>query len=168
MVGLEEILKIIWFQPPCHEQGHLPPDQSAQSSIQPGLEPCQGGSKLPVTLTLHIYAGNTHPGPHSQREGPPPPCQSRASHPTPSSRHKGLRSKERNPPQHLATGPSHDSGNKKPCFRTQLPFLTALPANPQQGQHGSSRHARCRRGPEVFSHGAIDLHTQKNQNQSSC
>ena len=22
--GLEGTLKIIWFQPPCHEQGHLP------------------------------------------------------------------------------------------------------------------------------------------------
>ena len=41
--GLEGTFKIIWFQPPCHEQGHLPPAQRAQSSIQPGLEPCQGG-----------------------------------------------------------------------------------------------------------------------------
>jgi len=40
---LEETLKIIWFQPPCHQQGHLPPAQGAQSSIQPGLEHCQGG-----------------------------------------------------------------------------------------------------------------------------
>jgi len=24
--GLEETLKIIWFQPLCHEQGHLPLD----------------------------------------------------------------------------------------------------------------------------------------------
>jgi len=29
---------------PCHEQGHLPLDQVAQSSIQPGLEHCQGGA----------------------------------------------------------------------------------------------------------------------------
>jgi len=35
---LEGTLKIIWFQPLCHEQGHLPLDQVAQSSIQPGLE----------------------------------------------------------------------------------------------------------------------------------
>ena len=28
---------------PCHEQGHLPPAQGAHSSIQPGLERCQGG-----------------------------------------------------------------------------------------------------------------------------
>jgi len=34
--GLEGTLKIIWFQPPCHEQGHLPLDQVAQSPIQPG------------------------------------------------------------------------------------------------------------------------------------
>ncbi|KAK4821027.1 hypothetical protein QYF61_012113 [Mycteria americana] len=27
---------------PCHGQGHLPPDQVAQSPIQPGLEHCQG------------------------------------------------------------------------------------------------------------------------------
>jgi len=36
--GLEGTLKIIWFQPSCHEQGHLPLAQVAQSSIQPGLE----------------------------------------------------------------------------------------------------------------------------------
>jgi len=40
---LEGTLNIIWFQPPCHDQGHLPLDQSAQSSIQPGLEYFQGG-----------------------------------------------------------------------------------------------------------------------------
>jgi len=36
---LEGTLKISWFQPACHEQGHLPLDHIAQSSIQPGLEP---------------------------------------------------------------------------------------------------------------------------------
>jgi len=36
--GLEGTLKIIYFQPPCHGQGHLPLDQVAQSPIQPGLE----------------------------------------------------------------------------------------------------------------------------------
>jgi len=41
--GQEGTLKIIWFQSPCHERGHLPPDQVAQSSIQPRLEHCQGG-----------------------------------------------------------------------------------------------------------------------------
>jgi len=35
---LEETLKIIWFQPPCHRQGHLPPDQVDHSPVQPGLE----------------------------------------------------------------------------------------------------------------------------------
>jgi len=55
--GLEGTLKIIWFQPPCHEQGHLPPDQVAQSSIQPGLEPCQGGGS-------HSFSGQPVPVPH--------------------------------------------------------------------------------------------------------
>jgi len=41
--GLEGTLKITWFQAPCHEQEHLSPAQGAQSSIQPGLERCQGG-----------------------------------------------------------------------------------------------------------------------------
>jgi len=30
------------LQPPCHEQGHLQPDQVAQSPVQPGLECFQG------------------------------------------------------------------------------------------------------------------------------
>jgi len=29
---------------PCHEQGHLPLDRVAQSSIQPGVGHCQGGA----------------------------------------------------------------------------------------------------------------------------
>ena len=55
--GLEGTLKIIWFQPPCHQQGHLPPDQVAQSSVQPGLEPCQGGGS-------HSCSGQPGPGFH--------------------------------------------------------------------------------------------------------
>ena len=55
--GLEGTLKIIWFQPPCQEQGHLPPAQGAQSSIHPGLEPCQGGGS-------HSFSGQPGPGPH--------------------------------------------------------------------------------------------------------
>jgi len=58
--GLEGTLKIIWFHPPCHEQEHLPPDQVAQSSIQPGLEYCQergshsfSGQPEPVFHHLH-------------------------------------------------------------------------------------------------------------------
>jgi len=42
--GLEGTLKIIWFQPRCHGQGHLPPDQIAQSSIQPGLDTAREGA----------------------------------------------------------------------------------------------------------------------------
>jgi len=52
--GLEGTLKIIEFQPPCQEQGHLPPNQVAQSSIQPGLEHFQGGG-------IHTFSGQ--PGP---------------------------------------------------------------------------------------------------------
>jgi len=57
---LEGILKIIWFQPPCHEQGRLPLDQVAQSSILPGLEHFQGGgshsfSAQPVPLFHHHH-----------------------------------------------------------------------------------------------------------------
>ena len=55
--GLEGTLKLSWFQPPCHEQGHLPPAQAAQSSIQPGLEPCQGGGS-------HSFSGQCGPGFH--------------------------------------------------------------------------------------------------------
>jgi len=54
---LEGTLKIIWFQPLCHEQGHLPLDQVAQSSIQPGLEHLQGGGS-------HNFSGQPVPGPH--------------------------------------------------------------------------------------------------------
>ena len=55
--GLEETLKIIRFQPPCHEQGHLALDQVAQSSIQPGLEHCQGGG-------IHSFSVQPVPVPH--------------------------------------------------------------------------------------------------------
>jgi len=48
-------LKLIWFQPPCHEQGPLPPAQGAQSSIQRGLEPCQGGGS-------HSFSGQLGQG----------------------------------------------------------------------------------------------------------
>ena len=33
---------IIEFQPPCYVQGRQPPDQAAQSHIQPGFECLQG------------------------------------------------------------------------------------------------------------------------------
>jgi len=40
--GLKRTIMIIEFQPPCHVQGHQPPDQAAQSHIQPGLECLHG------------------------------------------------------------------------------------------------------------------------------
>jgi len=52
--GLVGTLEIIWFQPPCHEQGHLPLDQAAQSSIQPAFEHCQGGGS-------HNFSGQPVP-----------------------------------------------------------------------------------------------------------
>jgi len=55
--GLEGTLKIIWFQRPCHKQGPLSPAQGAQSPVQPGLEPCQGGGS-------HSFSGQPGPGPH--------------------------------------------------------------------------------------------------------
>jgi len=55
--GLEGTLQIISFQPPCHGQGHLLPDQAAQTPVQPGLERCQGGGS-------HSFSGQPGPGPH--------------------------------------------------------------------------------------------------------
>jgi len=40
--GLRRTTMITWFQPPCYVQGRQPPDQAAQSHIQPGLECFQG------------------------------------------------------------------------------------------------------------------------------
>jgi len=40
--GLKRTTMIIEFQPPCYLQGRQPPDQAAQSHIQPGLECLQG------------------------------------------------------------------------------------------------------------------------------
>jgi len=54
---LEGTPKIIWFQPPCHGQGHLPLAQAIQSPIQPGLEHCQGGGS-------HSFSGQPVPVPH--------------------------------------------------------------------------------------------------------
>jgi len=39
---LKRTTMIIEFHPPCYVQGHQPPDQAAQSHIQPGLECLQG------------------------------------------------------------------------------------------------------------------------------
>ena len=40
--GLKRTTMTIKFQPPCYVQGRQPPDQAAQSHIQPGLECLQG------------------------------------------------------------------------------------------------------------------------------
>ena len=40
--GLKRTTMIIKFQPPCYVQGRQPPDQAAQSHIQPGFECLQG------------------------------------------------------------------------------------------------------------------------------
>ncbi|NXW52635.1 RNZ1 protein, partial [Nyctiprogne leucopyga] len=42
--GLEGTFKLIQFQAPCQQQGHLPLDQVAQSLSQPGLQHFQGGA----------------------------------------------------------------------------------------------------------------------------
>jgi len=56
-VGLEGTLKIVLFQPPCHDQGHLPLDQVAQNPIQPGLEHFLGGGS-------HSFSGQPVPASH--------------------------------------------------------------------------------------------------------
>jgi len=60
MVWVGSDLKDHLVQPPCLEQGHLPLDQVAQGSIQPGLEHFQGGgihsfSGQPVPVFLHPH-----------------------------------------------------------------------------------------------------------------
>jgi len=55
--GLEGTLKITQFQPPCHGQGHIPPDQGALSPIQAGPEPCQG-------VGSQSFSAQRGPGPH--------------------------------------------------------------------------------------------------------
>jgi len=40
--GLKRTAMIIKFQPPCYVQGRQPPDQAAQSHIQPGLKWLRG------------------------------------------------------------------------------------------------------------------------------
>ena len=55
--GFEGTLQIIWFQPPCHGQGHLPLDHIAQSPIQSVLEHFQGGD-------IHSFSAQPVPVPH--------------------------------------------------------------------------------------------------------
>jgi len=54
---LEGTLKITYFQPPCHGQGHIPLHRFTQSRIQPGLEHFQGGDS-------HNFSGLPVPLPH--------------------------------------------------------------------------------------------------------
>ena len=42
--GLEGTLEIIWFHHPCHRQGHLPLDQTAQTPSNLGLNTCRKGA----------------------------------------------------------------------------------------------------------------------------
>jgi len=39
-----QVSKFIWFQTPCHEQGHLPLDQVAQSSSNQDLNTSREGT----------------------------------------------------------------------------------------------------------------------------
>ena len=52
-LGLEGTFKIIWFQPPCYRQGHLPLDQAAHSPIQPSLDCLQG--MVIHTLSCNLF-----------------------------------------------------------------------------------------------------------------
>ena len=56
MVWVGRDLKDHLVPTPCHGQGHLPPDQVAQSPSKPGLEHFQGGD-------IHSFSGQ--PGPVS-------------------------------------------------------------------------------------------------------
>ena len=55
--GLKRTTMITKFQPPCCVQGRQPPDQAAQSHIQPGLECLQGWG-------IHNLLGQPVPGRH--------------------------------------------------------------------------------------------------------
>jgi len=58
--GLEGTFRGHLAQPPCSEQGHLPLDQVAQSSVQPDLECFQGWD-------LHYFSGQPMPVSHHPR-----------------------------------------------------------------------------------------------------
>jgi len=57
MVGVKRKLKHHLVPSPCHGQGHLPPDQVAQSPLQPGLDHLHGWS-------IHSFCGQPVPVPH--------------------------------------------------------------------------------------------------------
>jgi len=91
-LGWKGTSKLIWFQPACHDQGHLTPAQGAQSSIQPGLEHCQGGGSrkrsdrcplprepaLPSNLRLTFMRSKTGGASHSHPSNGG--CQRGAAH----------------------------------------------------------------------------------------
>ena len=56
--GLKRTTVIIEFQPPCYVQGRQPPDQAAQSHIQPGLE-CLQGWGIPNVLGQPVQCVTT-------------------------------------------------------------------------------------------------------------
>jgi len=58
MVWVGKDLKDHLVPNPLPRAGSLPPDQAAQSPVQPGLEPCQGGGS-------HSSSGQPVPGPQS-------------------------------------------------------------------------------------------------------
>jgi len=60
LFGLEGTFRGHLAQPPCSEQGHLQPDQAAQSPVQPGLECFQGWG-------LHCFSGQPVPVLHHTR-----------------------------------------------------------------------------------------------------
>jgi len=55
---------IIEFQPPCYVQGRQPPDQAAQSHIQPGLE----GDNLWQLMTITNLESNRDQSFHKLRK----------------------------------------------------------------------------------------------------
>ena len=64
--GLKRTTTIIEFQPPCYVQGRQPPDQAAQSHIQPGLQCPQGWG-------IHSLLGQPVPVCHHPRGEELPP-----------------------------------------------------------------------------------------------
>ena len=81
--GLKRSTMIIEFQPPCYVQGRQPPDQAAQSHIQPGLECLQGwgihnllGQSVPVSHhpLCEKLPPNIQPKPPLSQFKAIPPC----------------------------------------------------------------------------------------------
>jgi len=71
--GLKRTTMMSWFQPPCHVQGRQPPDQAAQSHIQPGLECLQGWgihSLLGLPVPVHHHPLDEKIPPHIQPKPP--------------------------------------------------------------------------------------------------